>query len=112
MVTGVSVPILPAFFSDGMVIGKKAKIWGWASPGHPVEADFLDKKYQTYADSTGYFSFVITAEEFGGPSVLTIDEKVISDVYVGRLWLCGGQSNMETPLGRIHESAFFKRKKG
>jgi len=91
---------LPAIFSDGMVIGKSAKIWGWAGENQSVTADFLGNKYETLSDKTGRFEFTLKSEEFGGPFVITIEDKIISDVYVGRVWLCGGQSNMEGPVSR------------
>ena len=91
---------LPAFFSNGMIIGKKARIWGWGEPGQTVNAMFLCKKYETVCDPNGRFDIEVTANEFGGPHTMLIGDKAIQDVYVGRVWLCGGQSNMETPISR------------
>jgi len=91
---------LPAIFSDGMVIGKNAKIWGWAQANKPISAEFCGKKYETLADRTGRFEFTVKSKNFGGPHNLTVADKTISDVYVGHVWLCAGQSNMEAPLAR------------
>ncbi|MCL2204788.1 MAG: sialate O-acetylesterase [Defluviitaleaceae bacterium] len=92
---------LPAFFSNGMVIGKKARIWGKAAPGQEVGVSFLGNACTVVADGVGRFEAVLTSVAYGGPHTLTVGERVITEVYVGRLWLCGGQSNMETPLGRV-----------
>jgi len=91
---------LPALFADGMVISKKAKIWGWGEPGENITASFLGKAYKATCDAAGRFELTIISESYGGPHELTIGDKIINDVYVGRVWLCGGQSNMEGPLGR------------
>ncbi|MCL2198444.1 MAG: sialate O-acetylesterase, partial [Defluviitaleaceae bacterium] len=92
---------LPHIFSDGMVLGKKSKVWGQATPNQHISAKFLDNEYEAISDSMGRFEFAFNAEEFGGPHTLTIEDITISDVYIGRVWLCGGQSNMEGPLSRM-----------
>lgn len=91
---------LPAFFSDGMVISKKAKIWGFCTAGEKVNVEFLNKKYETTADTNGRFEVVVQSESFGGPYSMVVGDKSIQNVYVGRVWLCGGQSNMEGPIVR------------
>jgi len=91
---------LPAFFSDGMVIQKKSKIWGWCEPNQPMTIKFKDTSYEVVADNTGRFEVTLVADEFGGPHTLIIGNLTIKDVYVGRVWLCGGQSNMEMSIER------------
>ncbi|MCL2361149.1 MAG: sialate O-acetylesterase [Defluviitaleaceae bacterium] len=89
---------LPAFFSHGMVINKKARIWGWAKTS--VTLAFMGKTYEAVPDGDGRFEAEIIADEYGGPHVLTVGDTVIHNVYVGHVWLCGGQSNMEQPISR------------
>jgi len=91
---------LPAFISDGMVISKKAKIWGWTKPDENVSIEFLGNVYTVTSDDTGRFEVVVLAENYGGPHIMTIGDTNINDVYVGRVWLCGGQSNMEGSIER------------
>ena len=91
---------LPAFFSHGMVIGKTARIWGWGSPGQPVTVVFLGTRYHCVCGQEGRFEVTVAAAGYGGPHSMTIGEHIINDVYVGKVWLCGGQSNMETPISR------------
>jgi sialate O-acetylesterase len=100
---------LPALFSDGMVLqsGSTTPIWGTADPGEDVSVA-LDLKNGTVlkgktvqADSHGHWRLTF-AEELkpGGPFSLTISGKnpiTINDVYVGEVWICSGQSNMEWP---------------
>ena len=91
---------LPSMFGSGMVIGKEAKVWGWTAPNNKVSAVFRGVGYESTAGADGRFDFTFTSTEYGGPHVLTIGDITIRDVYIGRVWLCGGQSNMEGPLSR------------
>ncbi|MCL1846223.1 MAG: sialate O-acetylesterase [Defluviitaleaceae bacterium] len=91
---------LPAFFDDGMILAKNSHVWGWASPGAKISAEFLGEKFETRSDADGKFSFLFNSANFGGPFELKIENKIISDVYIGRVWFCGGQSNMESPVSR------------
>ena len=89
---------IPALFSDGMVIAKKAKIWGFSNSA--VTIKFLDNNIVAEPDKNGRFEVVVTTPNFGGPFTMTIGDRVINDVYVGKVWICGGQSNMEGPMVR------------
>jgi sialate O-acetylesterase len=91
---------LPSVFSHGMILNKTARIWGWSELGSRITLRFLGKTHQTDADAGGRFEFTVTADEYGGPHVMDINGTEIRDIYVGRVWLCGGQSNMELPLRR------------
>ena len=92
---------LPSFFSDGMVIGRTAHIWGWTDPDKQIGIQLTGKFYKVISNNEGLFETIINSESFGGPFVLNIDDIEIKDVYVGRVWLCGGQSNMELPISRV-----------
>ncbi|MCL1844055.1 MAG: hypothetical protein FWF79_09595 [Defluviitaleaceae bacterium] len=92
---------LPSFYNTGMVLDKNAKIRGWASPGKTVTAVFLGQNYEAIADADGQFEFFLNAKDYGGPFTLTVGDKVFRDVYIGRVWLCGGQSNMEERINRV-----------
>ncbi|MCL1878609.1 MAG: sialate O-acetylesterase [Defluviitaleaceae bacterium] len=91
---------LPSIFSSGMVIGKDAKLWGFATPHERVVATFMDETYETVADESGRFDLCISAREFGGPYMLNVGGVTIHDVYVGKVWLCGGSSNMDESASR------------
>lgn len=86
-------------FSNGMVLAKKACIWGFTDEKN-VEIKFLGNIYNVKPNEKGNFSLEIETPNYGGPYSLVIGDKVIHDVYVGYVWLCAGQSNMEQPLMR------------
>jgi len=97
---------LPKLISDGLVLqqGDSTKIWGWAAPGEKVMVNFIDRKYQTTADTSGEWMVWLSGLKPGGPHTMKIeasDTVTIADILVGDVWLCSGQSNMELPVRRV-----------
>ncbi len=93
---------LNRLFSDGMVLQRNSTvpIWGNAMVGENVNVKAswgID--HFTTADSNGLWKIFIETQKEGGPfniEVGSAEEKiVISDVYLGEVWLAAGQSNME-----------------
>lgn len=97
---------LPKIFSDHMVLQQKSavKIWGQAEPGQKLVLTFIDKQTTLQANAVGQWSTLIRTPEAGGPFELEIADQsgepkvVFTDVMVGEVWICSGQSNMEWPL--------------
>ncbi len=104
---------LPALFSDGMVMQRNVplKIWGWASAGEHIKVGFKQQTYRTKADSSGYWKVLLPSQKPGGPFEMTIksgrDDIAISDILIGDVWLCSGQSNMEHQM-KLHENFYAK----
>lgn len=98
---------VPSFFSDHMVLQRRKPmaVWGWDSPGRVVKITLGSKDTVTIAAPNGRFQAMIPPMEAGGPYELKIEgstSKTISDVYVGEVWICSGQSNMEfTEFGAL-----------
>jgi len=97
---------LPKLISDGLVLqqGDSTKIWGRAAPGEKVMVNFIDRKYQTTADTSGEWMVWLSGLKPGGPHTMKIeasDTVTIADILVGDVWLCSGQSNMELPVRRV-----------
>src|SRR5215470_1688406 len=96
-------PVLPALFSDHMVLqqGKEIPVWGKADPGEQVEVRLADKQANATADPTGKWSTHFPAMTAGGPFILAVrgkKEVVIKDVMIGEVWIASGQSNMTFSL--------------
>ena len=88
--------------SDGMVLqrGQKVPLWGTSDPGEKVTVSFQGHDAETTAKD-GAWTVWLSDLEAGGPFELTIrGDNVIrlKDVYVGEVWLCAGQMNMDWPL--------------
>ncbi len=104
-----------ALFTDGMVLqrGVVCPIWGTADPGEEVQV-FLGGKVslggarQTAGkDGKWQVVLVIPPESAGGPYKMEIKGKntiTLKDVYVGDVWICSGQSNMEWQLQNTHNA--------
>ena len=94
---------LPSIISSGMVLEKNARIWGFCKDHNDktcVDISFCEKKYA--ADiKDGKWEVFISCDDYGGPYEMTIGDITLSDVYVGRVFMMSGQSNMETPVSRV-----------
>lgn len=101
---------LPRLISDGMILQQKKqiKMWGFDRPGRKVMLSFLGEEYVAVADGQGRFEAVLPPMEPGGPYNLYIgnengEEIVVTDILIGDVWLCAGQSNMELPMERVKD---------
>ena len=96
--------MLNSLFSDHMVLQQQANVpvWGRARPGETVTVSFKKQIVKTTADAVGKWLVKLAKEPAGGPYSLRVagdNTLLISDVQVGEVWLCSGQSNMERQLG-------------
>lgn len=97
--------ILPAIFSDNMVLQQKtnAAIWGKADPGRIVEVSTTWSKtvYAAKADQNGRWKVMVATPGYGGPYLIMVsggNKIVLKNVLIGEVWVCSGQSNMEMPI--------------
>lgn len=98
---------LPATYGSSMVLQRQRpiRIQGTANAGEKVSVNFHGRKADAVTDNFGQWSVSFPAEEAGGPYKLQVKarsgEKTLSDVWVGEVWLCSGQSNMELKLSQV-----------
>ena len=91
---------LPLIFSDGMVLqqNKPIAVWGWAKANEKVTINFKNQSVKTKASKNGKWQVTLKAEKAGGPFKMIVKGSNtinLQDVYIGEVWLCSGQSNME-----------------
>jgi len=91
---------LPTVFGDHMVLqrGGPIPVWGWAAPGEEVQVVLGEIRSTTTAAATGAWRVDLPAQEAGGPFTLVVTGSTtvtFSDVLIGEVWLCSGQSNMQ-----------------
>ena len=96
---------LPAVFGNNMVLQQKtlAPIWGKTVPNQIV---FVKTSWgalaKTVSGSDSLWQTKIKTPKAGGPYEIKIltegDTVVFTNVLIGEVWLCSGQSNMEMPL--------------
>lgn len=95
---------LARLFGDHLVFqrDKPIKIWGWAAVGERVEVSMSNQKNIVSTNSEGKWSVELPAMPAGGPYEVAIKTKTkeiaITDILIGEVWLCSGQSNMEWKL--------------
>jgi sialate O-acetylesterase len=102
---------LPSIFSDGMILqrGAELRIWGRCDPNAEVTVEFLGKRYAARADGVGSWRASIDPAQPGGPHSISVsagggaEVRRIEDVLVGDVWLCAGQSNIQTPMARLRD---------
>jgi sialate O-acetylesterase len=90
---------LSALFSSNMVLQRDSeiKIRGKDTPGQTVQAELNNIKGETQADADGNFIIILAPQKAGGPYVLKVSGSTaveLTNVMVGDVWFCGGQSNM------------------
>jgi sialate O-acetylesterase len=106
-----AVVSLPAIFSDHAVLQKsdKVPVWGTAAPSEPVTVAIGKQKGTATAGPDGKWKvFLDLSSEGAGPFDLVVrgtNKIVITDVVIGEVWLCSGQSNMAFPLGTFKKLA-------
>jgi len=97
---------LPKIFSDDMVLQRERPIpvWGWAAPGETIQVMFNGETYEAEAGAEGEWQLEMEEASAGGPFTLSVKGENASlkytNVLVGDVWICGGQSNMEWPVER------------
>lgn len=95
---------LPKTFSDNAVLQRDipVKVWGWADAGEAVTVTFGDQTAKATADADGKWLVTLAAmpASCDGKDLVVAGKNKItfSNVVVGEVWVCGGQSNMEMPL--------------
>ncbi len=97
---------LPKLISNGMIIQREQpiKLWGWANPQEAIKVKMADRVSVTQADALGKWEVILPPLQAGGPYEIEFkatNSIIITDVWVGDVWLCSGQSNMELPMRRV-----------
>ena len=99
---------LPALVGDHMVLQQKEKItlWGWANPDEEIKVTtgWDNKSYKTVTKADSTWLVVVKTPKAGGPYDITLNGEntvVLSDILIGEVWLCSGQSNMHIMVGKF-----------
>jgi len=96
-----TAPLFDAMFQDHAVLqrGRPIKVWGRAAPGAAVSVSLGQAQIQATAGLDGVWRASLPTLTAGGPYVLTARSagatQNVSDIMIGDVWLCSGQSNME-----------------
>jgi sialate O-acetylesterase len=90
-------------FTDHAVLqrGMPIPVWGTADAGEQVTVTFDGQAKSVAAGADGKWLVRLDAHQAGGPYELKVagtNTLTLTDVLVGEVWICSGQSNMEWTL--------------
>ena len=95
-------------FTSGMVLQQNAGtiISGGAASGTSVTIQFCNKKYKTAVSAGGRWRIAVNCGAACTGKTMEIscsngEKLLLTDVCVGEVWLCSGQSNMQLPMDRL-----------
>jgi sialate O-acetylesterase len=101
-------------FGDHMVLqqGIRNKVWGKADPGEAVTVTLGGQsKSATAAADGSWHVFLDPVKEYGGPHTLAVKGKntvTFTDVLIGEVWVCAGQSNMQWSVNQSNDADLEK----
>ncbi|HEY9250287.1 MAG TPA: sialate O-acetylesterase [Rariglobus sp.] len=98
---------LHGIFSDHAVLQRAGRVpvWGTAAPGEKISLHIGNASARTTAQADGTWkTFLDLQAEKEGPFDLTAEgdgnKITLTDILVGEVWLCSGQSNMRFHLAK------------
>jgi sialate O-acetylesterase len=102
---------LPRVFGDDMVVqrDKPVRVWGWGDKGDAVTVEFSGQSKRASVGDDGKWLLTLDAMPFNAkPQAMTVkgakEALTFKNVLIGDVWLCSGQSNMESDAGGIVNS--------
>lgn len=108
---GVAADVrLPSIIGSTMVLqrGEPVPIWGWAEPGESVTVMIAEQTCGTQADDAGRWRIMLAPISGKGPFETRVSGRntiVLTNILVGEVWICSGQSNMGMSLGACSNAA-------
>ena len=111
LVCGARAEVKPhPLFTDGAVLqrGVSLPVWGTAKAGEKVTVELCGKTATATAAADGKWMAKLGKCSAGGPFKMVIRGEntiTLTNVCVGEVWVCSGQSNMEWPLVKAENGA-------
>lgn len=105
-ITGYAQVYPASVLGDHMVLQQNmpVPVWGTASSGEKIRVTFNGQAQNTKASAEGKWMVKLSPMKSGGPYQLKITGKKntiqFNDIYLGEVWLCSGQSNMDMTVAK------------
>ena len=104
---------VPNIFSDHMVLQRDQanRVWGTADAGEKVKVTIGTQAHETTTGADGQWEVALAPLAVGGPLDLKIEGKntvTITDILVGEVWICSGQSNMQWSVNAANDADLEK----
>jgi sialate O-acetylesterase len=104
--------LLHEMFQDHAVLQRDRPIpmWGEAAGGDQISVTIGANTIEARADAAGHWHALLPAMRAGGPYILNVHtqsgrSESLTDILVGDVFLCSGQSNMEMSVARSQNAA-------
>ncbi len=103
---------LPKLVGDNMVLQRNAtvRVWGQFGGEGTVTVSFNGQEF-TGTCSNGNFEVMVTTGDAGGPYTMTLScqgkTKVLSNILVGDVYICAGQSNIIVQVGGLTDKTLL-----
>ena len=99
----------PAIIGDHMVLQREVAVpvWGWADPGEAVSVSIAGQTHAATADAEGNWRVQLEPLATGDPLTMTVAGNTtveVTDILVGEVWVCSGQSNMQMSVSSCWNS--------
>ncbi len=98
---------LGSVFGTNMVLqrGRPVRVWGTGTPGETVEAVIAGRRGDAVVSDKGTWLLELPEVPAGGPYELHVESGSeiarLTNVLVGDVWLCSGQSNMGWTIANV-----------
>lgn len=96
---------LPTILNNNMVLQQQTdvKLWGLAKANTKVtvKTSWNNKTYSASSDSEGKWLLTVATPQAGGPYEISFNDGetlTLTNILIGEVWFCSGQSNMEMPI--------------
>ena len=97
-------------FTSHMVLqrDKTVPVWGWAKKNEKIKVEFNGQTASVKANGEGKWMLNLKPIPAGGPYDMNITTKkesvVLTDIMIGEVWICSGQSNMEWTVQNVNNA--------
>jgi sialate O-acetylesterase len=97
-------------FTEGCVLQRDVsiRVWGKAKAGEQVAVEICGQTAKATADAEGNWKVYLNKMDAGGPHKMIIRGEntiTLTNVCVGEVWVCSGQSNMGFTMNRVSNAA-------
>ena len=96
---------LPSVIDNNMVLQQQSKVALWGTTDRhakvTINCSWNNKTFSVNPVADGSWKILVQTPAAGGPYRIVFsdgDKLVLSNVLIGEVWICSGQSNMEMPV--------------
>jgi sialate O-acetylesterase len=96
--------VLPSVIGSGMVLQQNSQVLLWGKAGTAtikIITSWNNRQYTVLRQKDSSWRVRVQTPKAGGPYQITFIDggrTVLTDILIGEVWVCSGQSNMEMPV--------------